>query len=1109
MTIENTRHVLPTEYSEVEITRRLYRSGESDYLLNGRSCRLKDIQDLFMDTGMGAGAYSVIELKMIEDILSENAQDRRRLFEEAAGITKYKLRRTQALRKLDATQADLTRIRDIVDEVGRNVRSLARQAKKAARYRELSEAWRSSSLQVARVEFDRLSGERSALDQERGALDDRVQELTTQQTGEDARLEARRKELLDLERQLADRQKDLNEHLEAIRQLESEVRVQEERANAARTALDRAEREKKDAERRTSQLGADIERLKNEKETLQPRLDAALAVLKEAKETRDRLREETDGRRLAVETLRMEEDALLGRRADRMNEQARLGNRIEMLAEERGRLERQSAEVAAGMKDILKRKEANKSEFDAADSKVGELESTLREAETKLLGLQRQIEDSQNELHSLERQREGMKAEAALLESLLLSQEEAGEAVKYLASDSGWSAGVASTVADVVACDDQYAVAVESALGSYANCLVVQSEKEVDAALGVLDKSEKGAVAFVVLERLGVVTAVDAINDDRAIPITNVIRTTAKKHKGLTDVLFHDAYIVDDLTTARALANTYGGDRPLSRFVARTGEWADGLGRIYGGGSAESTPATSRIGRKERLAVLHEEIKSVAARCVQHGSSLENLRAETALISVGDFRSKVRDAEQIRARFDQERARIESEEGNLARNLEGIQARGDTVAESQSSNAALLESISEELEKLGDGIAEVTGHRVEAQAAFQETENESRLAEASYGNAHVAALEVKHESETIERDSQRMTSDLDDLVSRAERREGEMADLQEQITAATVRQDECRKDIIKGYEDKKALDEAVNGAETEVNDLRSAISDQDVALREVRRLREAAMRDEGSRVTRLAEIKTRLEDLVERIRMDFECELDDVVASSDPDFDVDAARQEGLDLRDKLRNMGAVNELALETYEEEKERLDFLTTQREDLEAAEKTLVDTIEEINATASLRFMDTFEKIQSHFSELFEQLFGEGATAQLSIPEDSDPLEAPIEITARPSGKKNVILSQLSGGEKALTATALLFGIYLVKPSPFCILDEVDAPLDDANVERFMNLLKEFSETTQFILVTHNKLTMEAADRMYGITMEQQGVSKMVGVTFEQGQPDSEAA
>lgn len=1109
MTVENTRHVLPTEYTEVQITRRLYRSGESDYLLNGRPCRLKDIQDLFMDTGMGAGAYSVIELKMIEDILSENAQDRRRLFEEAAGITKYKLRRTQALRKLDSTQADLTRIRDIVDEVGRNVRSLERQARKAARYRELSAEWRAASLKVARFEHDRLSEEQASLDEERGALDDRIHELTARQAGEDARLEARRKDLLDLEKQLSERQKTLNEHIESIRHLEAEVRVQEERAGAAEAALSRAEREKVEAAERGSALDEGMERLTEQAKTLRPKLETTQAALKEAESTRDRLRVETEAAWQTVESIRGEETALRRRHADLQNEQARLGNRLEMHEEERARLDVQSAELSDRIKLIAEKCASSDSMLEAARRDVDQRDAALRTAETTLLGLQKEIEEAQRDLHEQERKREGLKTEAALLESLLSSQEESGEAVKFLASNTDWSTNAASTVADVIACDDEYAVAIESALGPLANCLVIQSEREVDAALKALRDADKGTAAFVVLDRLPQLGGASGLVDQRVTPMAAVIRTANSKLRRLVDVLFDEVYLVEDLAAAREVARDVGADRPLARFVARNGEWADGLGKVYGGGTADFSTATSRIGRKERLALLTEEIKRLAGRTVQRESSLENLRARASKISVGDLRLRVREAEQVRARLEQERARIESEEANLQSNLDAIRTRSETVTESRAKDADVLEQTRVEIASLDGQITDSAERRTEAQSAFQEKELESRQAETAYGEAHVAALEVRHASDTLERDRERLMRERETLEQRAREREDEMRDLRERIATASERKESCKAQIVKGYEEKRALDDTVAEAETSVSDLRSAISDQDVVLREVRRLREAAMQDEGSRMTRLAEIKTRLEDLAERIRMDFDCEIEDVEDVPDMDYDVVAARHGARELRERLRAMGAVNELALETYEEEKERLDFLTTQQEDLEKAEKTLVDTINEINATASERFTETFAKIQTSFAQLFEQLFGEGASAQLSIPDDADPLEAPIDIIARPRGKKNVIISQLSGGEKALTATALLFAIYLVKPSPFCILDEVDAPLDDANVERFMNLLREFSGSTQFILVTHNKLTMEAADRMYGITMEQQGVSKLVGVSFDQMQPDSEAA
>jgi chromosome segregation protein len=268
----------------------------------------------------------------------------------------------------------------------------------------------------------------------------------------------------------------------------------------------------------------------------------------------------------------------------------------------------------------------------------------------------------------------------------------------------------------------------------------------------------------------------------------------------------------------------------------------------------------------------------------------------------------------------------------------------------------------------------------------------------------------------------------------------------------------------------------------------------------MRREREEVLQDVHRRETRLVDNQGRLANLLERTEADFEITLPDASIEIQPDFDETDAREQVAELRTRIRNLGAVNALALETYDEEKERLDFLVSQHDDLASAEGTLLNTIHEINTTAARRFFETFERIQSYFSELFAELFGEGAQARLELGGEEDPLESPIEIFARPVGKKNVTISQLSGGEKTLTAIALLFSIYLVKPSPFCILDEVDAPLDDANIGRFMHLIRKFSKETQFVLVTHNKLTMEAADRMYGITMEQKGISKVVGVQFE---------
>jgi chromosome segregation protein len=293
----------------------------------------------------------------------------------------------------------------------------------------------------------------------------------------------------------------------------------------------------------------------------------------------------------------------------------------------------------------------------------------------------------------------------------------------------------------------------------------------------------------------------------------------------------------------------------------------------------------------------------------------------------------------------------------------------------------------------------------------------------------------------------------------------------------------------------------VESMEMALRETRSEIAEVEASLRTIRQQREQYIREENSHAVRLAEVQTRIADLVQNIEDDYQFSLHEQRVPLSDDLDEMSARQEVQELREKIRSLGGVNELALENYEEEKERLDFLVSQRNDLERAESTLLQTIKEINETAAARFLETYDLIQSNFVRIFTELFGEGATAGLEMNDPGDPLESAIEIMAKPRGKRPTTITQLSGGEKTLTAIALLFAIYLVKPSPFCILDEVDAPLDDANVERFMRLIRDFSSRTQFILVTHNKRTMEAADRMYGVTMQEQGVSSLVGVRFDE--------
>lgn len=476
------------------------------------------------------------------------------------------------------------------------------------------------------------------------------------------------------------------------------------------------------------------------------------------------------------------------------------------------------------------------------------------------------------------------------------------------------------------------------------------------------------------------------------------------------------------------------------------------------------------------------------------------LESALANISLAESRTAVQAAEA--ARLDAERAH--SRASAAADMAGGRKQELTTRIVTQEETLAQAGTERTEAEAANKGLtvqlADLQQKRADAEAAFSGIEEASRKAYSLFNEANITAVQTRNRLDNLKRELTRVRADLETLERRAEERRQAIVRLTSQRGELETRCEQLRATIQERQDGRLTLDEAVSAAKEQLMETKVAISELEARLREIRRERETAMRGESDRAIRRAELETRLEDLLASFKEDHELDLSILTYPIPEDFDRKEARSEVQDLKNRIRQLGPVNALALESFEEEKDRLQFMTEQLADLEQAEATLRTTIEEINTTAQLRFDETFAAIRENFRRLFEELFGEGASADIELVDSNDPLESDVSIFAKPRGKKPSVLSQLSGGEKTLTAIALLFAIYLVKPSPFCILDEVDAPLDDANVGRFMHLIRTFSKSTQFILVTHNKKTMEAADRMYGITMQEQGVSRLVGVKFE---------
>lgn len=1102
LTIQNNRGVLPTEYTEVTLGRRLFRSGESEYLLNDTRCRLQDITDLFMDTGMGAGAYSVIELKMIDEILSDNTQDRRHLFEEAAGITRYKVRRRQALSKLDSTQADLTRLRDLTDEIEKQVRSLKRQAEKASRFREYEERLRRLELTLAQLEYERQTGQIETLESEVRLLQKQIETLSDQQEAEEDRLDSLRINLAEKERELSTRRSELNEHLDAVRRIETDLRLSQERLDTSRRDQERIRQERKDAAQQREALVRSESRLETEIRDAQPVLEEAERVLGEMKSRRDELQEEARTQREALEKLRSDVQLATGRRNEAQRTLDRLISRVELLEADRTRIAAEMASSSSVQAELFSRSETATSDLTHASERLAAERKRLVELRAREAELKTAVEAAREALRQVERSRDAAAAEVALLDSLVASYEDFSGAVQHLAATRTWTTQDLVTVSDLFGCREEDRAAVDAAMGVYGSCVVVQTDAEVEQAIALLRNDEKGRATFIVLDRLSGIRVQhptpNGHHHGNVHALLERVHIADEKYRQLAHLLFGDCYLVDTLDDARAIASP---DVPARYFTA-SGEWMDARGILHSGSPDEGvSPLANRLGRRDQLDSARSALSDLERELEQRSGELNALLSELEALPVKDLTTRVTtmeralsDAEKISTRVSYE---VESHERRHQEMSERLKAIDTEVA----TDREQIQRLETDLAQADALLAEKREAHERAEAAFNLTESRSREAIQAFSDANVSSVQARNYVENLQRDLERARRDIQQIDERAEQHETQLSELSETIEEAERRSAELAEAFDSTHDERARRSEAVSTAEKALADVKTAMSDVESRLRVIRQQRDQSVRDEGQRAVRLAEVTTRRDDLLEHILADFGVSLPDQPMAIEDEFDAAPARQEVQELRERIRALGAVNALALESYEEESERLQFLLEQRDDLEKAEKTLLDTIQEINTTAATRFYETFEKINDNFSRIFADLFVQDATAYLQLTDPSDPLESPVEIIAKPRGKRPAGIAQLSGGEKTLTAIALLFAIYLVKPSPFCILDEVDAPLDDANVDRFMMLIRQFAESTQFILVTHNKRTMELADRMYGVTMQEQGVSKLVGVRFDE--------
>jgi chromosome segregation protein len=1095
LVIENTKGVLPSEYTQVTIGRRVYRSGESEYLLNKAPCRLKDILDLFMDTGMGADAYSVIELKMIETILSDKADERRRLFEEAAGVTKYKHRRKAAYRKLESVQADLVRVNDIVSEVQKAVTTLERQAKRAGQWNELTSRLKSLDIDLMEREYALYHSRKQPLEERLAGLREDKNRIDVDLSAEEARLDGLRTRLSEEEKRQAEVQHEALLQVDRINKLEQKNLVAGERIKALEGNIVRFEEEK-------SELRSEMDGLQQAKVTLSGRavqLEAEEAEhaneLQRKQEELKQFEARMDSTKAGLQSLNERLIALVHEIAEKRASLDRMKGRVENLS---GRSMHAREENAAYGEDLQHLEEQLSSliqEDKLLRRRFTEAEVKYYEAEARKNDLKQSLDDLHRTMLEVRSDIERTTAQVEFIKGLIESREDLSDGVRFLASSEQWG-NKPVTVADIVSADAAHRAAIESALGEFAGLLVVTTKEDAERGMALLREQQRGKVMFVSLDR------VPEIHGRRRLPAMAGVHGWAVDlasfdpvYAPLFRLLLDGVIVVDNLQTARSVLNRLTG----VRCVTVEGEIATGVGITRGG--SKRIDEGGMIGKQAQI---EEMLNSIMSRqqelaSLQHAFE-EATRAHDA-IDLKSFSDDVKAVEKEMNGVEMRMAQVEFEKKRagdiMTKNTEEIAQLGSEIA-------TLETQIKESLPGLESSDAEKVN--IERTIGSVSTELESLEQEWNTKAGLVSELGItlvgiRNDLQTARRDLQRADERIADILRTLERRDGDILRARAEIEAAQTSVAETSTALEQLRNELGLIERGKEGIAAEVERIRNEIHSIELKIKDERRHHDESVNQSHELELKIADFNAKAGHLKARALEEYEHAIEIKTYPDDEFVDFAKLRDDIQAIRDRIKSMGNINFAAFEEYTTEKERFEFLSAQRKDLLEAEKTLLATIEEINTTAQRKFLETFGLIRKNFIDTFKSLFDPGDECDLKLEEDVDPLEAKIEIVAKPRGKRPTSIDLLSGGEKTLTAIALLFAIYLVKPSPFCILDEVDAPLDDANIDRFTRILRKFSDNTQFIVVTHNKRTMEAANALYGVTMEEEGVSKIVTVRFNQ--------
>ncbi|MFQ9608610.1 MAG: chromosome segregation protein SMC [Lachnospira sp.] len=1096
ITLDNSDHALPVEYDEVTVSRRVYRSGESEYKINGHSCRLRDVTEMFYDTGIGKEGYSIIGQGQIDKILSGKPDERRELFDEAAGIVKFKRRKSAAIKKLENERSNLVRVNDILSELEKQVGPLKQQSEKAKEYLNYKTDLKKYDVNAFLLETDRIRKETAELNGRLKIVDDDLEDSKSEYDNTKSEYEAAENQLNDINAQIDENSQTVSALELENQKLQGEINVFTEQIKTFNANKQLHSERLLDIEKDKQNKNNSVKELREQYNDLNTELSEYNDKLAAINDTAKALNAEIEGISGQIDNRQNSIYDNLTEQSTIKAENQKFVTMLEQLEIKKSEL---TSHIIKGKSDESAQKQVIKSltaELDNAVGKLEDINNSIEESNTSVTQLKAEIAEKNSELDKLT---QNYHREKSRLESLINITERYdgyGNSIKKIMELKDSNPGILGVIADIVKVEKQYETAIETALGGTIQNIVTDKESTAKELIGYLKQNKLGRATFLPLNAIHARNTLEneaCINEKGVIGVASNLVRVSFEYEGLAKYLLGRILVVDNIDNALLIAKKY---KYTLRIVTLEGEQLNPGGSMTGGAFRNSS---NLLGRRREIEELKQSVSNTNKQITQEKAAVADLRNQVAKYreALDSYNKLLRETHIRKNTID-----VNLKQADLKLS-EIIASYGDDIKEQASIDSEILK-ISESRNQVSGNLNLLDNQN---EAARKEIENLGKTLETKKSEEAAVALKIENlkiSHSSIEQKASFINENIDRLCKELDNLEEEKTSIQEKISETKELVSAKQADIELVKNSIEESERKITAIGEKLEDLRAAKEKVNASHKEFFKKREEL----NEKIILLEKDSMRLHNQYDRLEESYDSLVDymwneyeltysyALELKSDELNNINDIRKQINILKAAIKKLGDVNVNAIEEYKSVSERYEFMKTQHDDMIEAEESLMKVIEELDEGMRTQFTAKFEEIKVEFDKVFKELFG-GGRGTIELVEGEDILEAGILIISQPPGKKLQNMMQLSGGEKALTAIALLFAIQNLKPSPFCLLDEIEAALDDSNVGRYANYLHKLTKHTQFIVITHRRGTMSAADRLYGITMQEKGVSTLVSV------------